>query len=61
MARVFSQKNSSTIVGNVGICSVGPKSVYQIVQTGRIEYFAGVSQEGLTREMLAKYSCLHLS
>ena len=66
MVRVFSQKLSSTIVDNVGIYNVGTYSVgieseYQIVQTGRTEYFVGVSQEGLTREILAKHSCLHLS
>ena len=32
-------------MGNVGIYSVGTESVYQIVQTGRIECFAGVSRE----------------
>ena len=50
----------STFVGNVGIYSVGIESVYQIVQSGRTECFAGVSLEGLTRKLLAKYSCLHL-
>ena len=29
MARVFSQKHSSTYVGNEGINSVGTESVYQ--------------------------------
>ena len=48
MARVFSQKLFSAIMGNVSIYSVGIESVYQIVQTGRIECFAGVSREGLT-------------
>ena len=51
---VFSQKHSSTFVGNVGI-----KSMYQIVQTNRIECLVGVSREGLTREILAKHNCLH--
>ena len=35
-------------MGNVGIYCVGIESVYQIVQTGRIECFAGVSREGFT-------------
>ena len=60
MARAFSQKHSSTFVGNVGIYSVGIESVYQIVQSGKTESFTGVSREGLTRELLAKHSCLHL-
>ena len=60
LARVFSQKLSLTFVGNVGINSVGAESVYQIVQSGRIECLAGVSWEGLTREILARHSCLHL-
>ena len=47
-------------VGNVGIYNVGTESVYQIVQSGRTECFAGVSREGLTRELLVKHSCLHL-
>ena len=59
-ARVFSQKHTSSFVGNVGIYSVGTESVYQIVQFGRTECFAGVSREGLTSELLAKHSCLHL-
>ena len=59
MARVFSQKHSSTFVGNVGIYSVGTKSVYQIGQFGKTECFASVSREGLTRELLAKHSCLY--
>ena len=59
-ARVFSQKHSSTFVGNVGIYSVGTESVYQIVQFGITECFVGVSREGLTHEILAKHSCLHL-
>ena len=46
-------------MGNVGIYSVGTESVYQIVQSGRIECLAGVSWEGLTREILAKHNCLH--
>ena len=59
MARVFSQKHSLTFVGNIGIYSVGTESVYQIVQFGRTECFAGVSREGLTREILARHNCLH--
>ena len=61
MARVFSQKHLSTSVGNEGINSMGTESVYQIVQSGIIECFMGVSREGLTRELLAKHSYLHLS
>ena len=44
-------------MGNEGINSVGTESVYQIVQSGRTECFAGVSREGLTRELLAKHNC----
>ena len=55
----FSQKYSSTFVGNVGIYSVGTENAYQIGQSGKTEYFASVSREGLTRELLAKHSCLH--
>ena len=61
MARVFSQKHSSTFVGNDGIYSVGIGSVYQIGQLGKIECFASVLQEGLTCELLVKHSCLNLS
>ena len=43
----------------MGIYSVGTESVYQIVQTGRIECLAGVSGEGLTYKILARHSCLH--
>ena len=50
----------STFVGNMDIYSEGTKSVYQTVQTGRTECLAGVSQEGLTCEILARHSCLHL-
>ena len=60
MARVFSHKHSSTFVGNVVIYSVGTESVYQIAQSGKTECLAGVSWEGLTREILARHSCLHL-
>ena len=47
-------------MSNVGIYSVGTESVYQKRQFGKIECFAGVSREGLTREILAKTSYLHL-
>ena len=46
-------------MGNMGIYSVGTESVYLIVQIGRIECLAGVSREGLTREILVRHSCLH--
>ena len=59
MARVFSQKHSSTFMGNVSIYSVGTESVYQIQQSGKNECFASASREGLTRELFAKHSCLH--
>ena len=45
---------------SVGIESVGIKSVYQIVQSGRTECLASVLREGLTREILVKHSCLYL-
>ena len=61
MVRVFSLKHSSTIVDNMGIYNVGTESVYQIAQFGKTESFTSVSREGLTRELLTKYSCLHLS
>ena len=41
MARVFSQKHSSISVGNVGINSVGTKSVYQKWQSGKNRMFRG--------------------
>ena len=50
----------STFVGNVGIYSVGTESVYQIAQSNKTECFVGVLREGLARELLAKYNCLHL-
>ena len=59
MARVFSQKHSSTFVGNVGIYSVGTESVYQIGQSGKTEFFVSVSRESLTHELLAKHSYIH--
>ena len=61
MARVFSLKHTSQSVGNVGIYSVDTESVYQIGQFGKTKCFASVSWEGLTRELLAKHSCFHLS
>ena len=39
---------------------MGKDRVYQKLQSGKTEYFAGVSREGLTYEILAKTSCLHL-
>ena len=59
MARVFSQKYSSTSMGNGGIYSVCTESVYKKWQSGRRKCFVGISKEGLTRETLAKHSCLH--
>ena len=47
-------------MGNVGIYSVGAESVYQIVQSDITEFLVGVSREGLTREILARHSYLHL-
>ena len=44
----------------MGIYSVGTKSVYQIVQTGKIECLVGVSRESLTCEILARHNCIHL-
>ena len=46
-------------MGNEGIYSVGSESVHQIIQSGRIESFMGVSREVLTREILTRHSCLH--
>ena len=60
MVRVFSLNHSSTFVDNVGIYSVGTENVYQITQSGKTKCFASVSREGLTCELLAKHSCLHL-
>ena len=59
VARVFSQKYSSTYVGNDCICSVGEDIVEQIGQNSKTYYFASISQESLTRETFAKTSCLH--
>ena len=50
-----------TFVGNMGINSVGTESVYQTGQVGRTECLASVSREGLTREILARHSYLHLA
>ena len=47
-------------MGNNGIYSVGEDVVEQIGQNSKTDYFAGISQEGLTRETLAKPSYLHL-
>ena len=57
---VFSQKHFLTFVGNIGINSVSTESVYQNWQFGKTECLAGVSWEGLTREIHARHSCLHL-
>ena len=59
MARVFSQKHSSTYVGNDGIYSVGEDVMEQIGQNSKTDYFVGISREDLTRETLTKTSCLH--
>ena len=59
MAKVFSQKHSSTYVGNEDIYSVSTDSVYHKWLFNKTECFAGVSWEGLTHETLAKTSCLH--
>ena len=59
MARVFSQKHSSTYVGNGGIYSVDKESVYQIWQFSKTECFASISWKCLTCETLAKTNYLH--
>ena len=51
--------HSLTFVNNMGINSVGIKSVYQNWQFGKTKFLAGVSREGLTREILARHSYLH--
>ena len=38
---------------------MGTKSVYQIGQSGKTEFFVSVSREGLTHELLAKHSYIH--
>ena len=45
----------------MGINSIGTKSVFQTGQAGRTECLTSVSREGLTREILARHSCLHLA
>ena len=55
----FSLKHLSTFVGNEGINRIGTESVSHSVQAGRTGCLAGVLQEGLTREILARHSCLH--
>ena len=55
---VFSQKYSSTYVGNEGIYNVGIDSVYQICQFSKTKCFMGISLEGLTCETLAKTNYL---
>ena len=52
MARVFSQKHSSTFVGNDSIYSVGENVVEQIGQNSKTDSFAGILWEGLTCETL---------
>ena len=52
-------KHSSTSVDNVGIYSVVRYRVYQIWQIGKIECFAAILREGLTRKTLAKTNCHH--
>ena len=59
VARVFSLKHFSIIMGNVGINSVGTESMYQKWQSSKIEYFTGASWKRLTCEILMKTSCLH--
>ena len=59
VARVFSQKHSSTSVGNGGIYSVSTEIMYQIWQFSKTEYFVGISWEGLTCKTLTKTSYLH--
>ena len=56
MARVFSQKHSSTFVGNVGIYIVSVEIV--CIRYDKLAK-QNVSREGLTRETLAKTSCHH--
>ena len=60
MTKVFSQKYSSTSMGNMGINSVGIESVSQKWQSSKTECFADVSQEGFIRELLAKHNYLYL-
>ena len=60
MARVFSQKHSSTFMGNVGINSVGTESVKQTGQTGRTECLAGRPYPRDTRKTQLSPSVLTL-
>ena len=46
-------------MGNVDIYSMGTERLHQIGQSSKTECFASISREDLTRELLAKYSCLH--
>ena len=57
---VFSKKHSLSFVGKVGIYSVGIESVYQIVQSGITECFAGVLREVFTREKSSGFNRLSL-
>ena len=57
----FSLKHSSTFVGNEGIYKIGTESVSQSVQVGKTDCLMGVLWEGLTCEILARHSCLHLA
>ena len=57
VAKVFSQKHSSTSVGNGGIYSVGTDSVYQKWQSGKKECFAGRPYPWNTRENQLSPSC----
>ena len=58
----FSLRSSHfSFVGNVGISSVGTESVNKTGQASRTKCLVGVSREGLTREILARHSCLHLA
>ena len=57
-ARVFSlKKHLLQYMGNVGIHSVGKDMVEQISKNSKIECFASISWEGLTREIVAKPNC----
>ena len=46
-------------MGNMGINSVGTESVYQNWQSGKTECLTGVSQKGLTHEILMRHNYLH--
>ena len=60
MTKVFSQKHSLTFVGNMGIYSVGIKSVYQIARSGKTECLAGRPDPRDTRETQLSPSVLTL-